>query len=249
MANTPRSSSAYILLGAMEQSGRVIRTPGITEHPDESELGRTVASRVRPTPRFSYRQVEYDGLEFGLIEIPSDQPGIIVPRADFEVLRQNVVYIRRNTQNIEADPDDLARIFRSPQGSPSSDPDLNTGSWEQLYRACDAFDSRRVHIAIIGRMPDADARDWSALSNVPWNVIVDFDTGTDSNGNYALARDLLGHRRRFKVNSPRRLSGGHPKIDCVGGCGRFRFPANYPAFKELEGMEQNQSPSIGEDSG
>lgn len=201
MANTPRSNSAYILLGALEHSGRVIETPGVMAHPDESELGRIVSGRVRPTPKFSYRQVEYGGIGFGLIEIPSDQPGIIMPRADFEVLRQSVVYIRRNTQNIEADTEDLARIFRSPPGSQSPDPALDTGSWEQLDRACDAFDSRRVHIAIIGRMTDVEARDWSAMANVPWNVIVDFDTGTDTDGNYALARELFTHRRALKLTA------------------------------------------------
>ena len=42
MANTPRSGSAYILLGVREQSGKVTEIPGVTNHPDESELGRYV---------------------------------------------------------------------------------------------------------------------------------------------------------------------------------------------------------------
>ena len=49
MANTPRSNSAYILLGVLEHSGRVIETPGVMAHPDESELGRIVSGRVRET--------------------------------------------------------------------------------------------------------------------------------------------------------------------------------------------------------
>ena len=101
LANTPRSNPAHILLGVLEQSGKVVGTPGVTGHPDEAELGRIVAGRVRPTPNFSYRQIEYDGREFGLIEIPVEQPGIILPRADFEVLRINTVYVRRNTENKE----------------------------------------------------------------------------------------------------------------------------------------------------
>ena len=201
MANTPRSDSAYILLGVLEQSGRVVGTPGVTKHPDESDLGRIVAGRITPTPKFSYRQVRYDGLEFGLIEIPCIQPAIVMPRADFEVLRKNVVYIRRNTQNIEADSEDLARIFGSPQHIPSLGPNSNTGSWEQFYRACDAFDSRRVHIAVVGKMPDADARNWAAMSSVPWNIIVDFDTNTDTDGNYALAKDSFAQRRALRLSA------------------------------------------------
>ena len=119
MANTPRSGSAYIVLGVREHSGKVTGIPGVTDHPDESELGRIVSGKVNTTPRFTYRQVQYRELELGLIEIPPDQPSIVVPRADDEVLREKTVYIRRNAQNIAADPEDLARLFRSTQNEPS----------------------------------------------------------------------------------------------------------------------------------
>ena len=201
MANTPRSSSAYILLGVRERSGKVIRIPGVADHPDESELGRIVSGKVTPTPNFSYRQVQYNDLEIGVIEIPIHQPGVVVPRSNSGVLRHNAVYIRRNTQNIEADPDDLARIFSGTEDRPSSEPTLHNGAWEQLYRACETFDRRRIHIAILDRIQGAEARDWAAMASVHWNMIVDFDTGTDTDGNYAIAKAQFSERQALRLSA------------------------------------------------
>ena len=38
MANTPRSDSAYILLGVTEYSGKATGVPGVESHPDEAEF-------------------------------------------------------------------------------------------------------------------------------------------------------------------------------------------------------------------
>ena len=115
MANTPRSNSAYILLGALEHSGRVIETPGVMAHPDESELGRIVSGRVRPTPKFSYRQVEYDGIGFGLIEIPSDQLWrLLCPVRTLRRSDRVWCYIRRKTQATESDTDRVGSNLEIP---------------------------------------------------------------------------------------------------------------------------------------
>lgn len=58
-----------------------------------------------------------------------------------------------------------------------------------------------MHIAIVGRMADVEAREWSAMATVPWNVIIDFDTGTDTDGNYALARELFTQRRALRLTA------------------------------------------------
>ena len=201
MANTPRSDSAYILIGVLEQSGKVVSILGVTQHPDESELGRIVSGKVEPTPRFTYRQVPYGNLEMGLIEIPCDQPEVVLPRTDYGVLRRNAVYIRRNTQNIEADGADLARIFRSAQDDTIPEAVSHSGDWEQLYRACDGFDPRRIYIAVLDRDTGTDARDWGAMSSVHWNMVVDFDTGTDTDGNYTIAKSPFAERHALHLSA------------------------------------------------
>ena len=201
MANTPRSGPAYILVGVQELSGKVRSTTGVTDHPDEAMLGGIVSGKVEPTPRFTYRQIVYDGRELGLIEIPSVQPVPIMPRTDFGVLRRGCVYIRRNTQNTEADKTDLARIneWGQIQSEPPFDPNTPSGAWEQLYRACDGFDTRRVYIAVLDREPSADIRDWAAMAGIHWNIIVDFDTGTDTDGNHAVAREPFVQRLALQL--------------------------------------------------
>ena len=203
MANTPRSGPAYILVGVQEESGKVKGLIEVPDHPDEAKLGGIVSGRVEPTPRFTYRQLVYDGVKLGLIEIPRDQPVPIVPRTDYGVLRRGCWYIRRNTQNTVADSFDMARIndWRQIQGAPLSDSRTRGGAWEQLYRACDGFDKRKVYIAVLAREQGADIRDWTAMAGIPWNIIVDFDTRTDIDGNYAVAREPFGQRQALQLSA------------------------------------------------
>ena len=203
MANTPRSGSAYILLGVHEQSGKVRGISGATEHPDEAMLGSIVSGKVEPTPRFTYYQVPYNGVKLGLIEIPSDQPVPIIPRSDYGVLRRGAVYIRRNTQNIEADHQEIVRITesRKTESASAQGPGIPNGAWEQLYRACDGFDPRRVYIAVINKEPTADTHDWTAMAGIHWNIIVDLDTRTDIDGNYAAAREPFGQRHALQLSA------------------------------------------------
>ena len=201
MVNTPRSGSAYILIGVEETSGKVTGTPGVANHPDGSELGRIVQSKVDPSPRFNYRQVQYKHLDIGLIEIPDDQTVPVLPREDYGVLRRKAFYTRRNTQNTEADREDIRRIVEWGQPKPSPAVSAITGTWEQLYRACDAFDARKVHVAILSKESQIDDDDWVAMASVHWNVIIDFDSETDTDGNYASAKDFLGKRRALHLSA------------------------------------------------
>ena len=203
MANTPRNGPAYILVGVQERSGKVRGTTGVSCHPDEAMLGGIVSGRVDPVPRFTYRQMVYDGVKLAMIEIPCDQPVPIMPRADYGVMRQGCVYIRRNTQNTEADNTDLARIIKwgQIQREPLSDSSTPSGAWQQLYRACDGFDSRRIYIAVLDREPRADVRDWTAMASIHWNIIVDFDGRTDTAGNYAVAKEPFGQRQALQLSA------------------------------------------------
>lgn len=83
MTNTPRSGSAYIVIGVAEKAGKITDVPGVNEHPDEAELGRLVSSKVNPSPIFTYRRILYNGIELGVIEIPRGQSVPIVPRSTF----------------------------------------------------------------------------------------------------------------------------------------------------------------------
>ena len=201
MANTPTSGSGYIVLGVREESGRATEVPGVADHPDEAVLGTIVSGRVSPSPRFSYRQIPYNGITLGLIEIPADQPDVLVSRTDLGVLRKNTVYIRRNTSNVEADSDDLRRLFGTNSVAKSVASQSNSTAWEQLYRDCDEFDPRRVFIAIIDRQVVAAERDWEAMATVGWNLVVDLDRDTDTDGHYSFAETQFRNRRALHLTA------------------------------------------------
>ena len=111
--------------------------------------------------------------------------------------------MRRNTQNTEADQTDLARIVEwgQIQREPSFDSGTPSGAWEQLYRACDDFDPGRIYIAVLDREPGADMRDWTAMAGIHWNIIVDFDTRTDTDGNFAVARGPFSERQALQLSA------------------------------------------------
>ena len=194
MANTPRIGPAYILLGVTEHAGRATSVRGVNKHPDEANLWSIVSGRVEPAPKFTYRQVSYEGKELGLIEIPNEQPGIIMSRDDVGVLRKGAVYVRRNSTNTEADSSEIVRIAASSEESSLTDRTSTSGSWEQLYRVCDGFDPRRIYICVIDRAQDIETHDWRAMSSIQWNVVVDFDTETDQSGSFYKANDVFRDR-------------------------------------------------------
>ena len=202
MANTPRSGPAYILLGVTEHAGKATGVRGVTEHPDEANLWSIVSGKVHPAPKFTYRQVDYQGLQLGLIEIADEQPGIIMARDDFGVLRRGAVYIRRNSANTEADSAEIMRIAGGPRTSALSPPSTSTsGSWEQFYRICDGFDQRRMYICVIDRAQNLDVHDWKAMASIQWNAIVDFDTETDLSGNFSRASEVFRDRWSVQLSA------------------------------------------------
>ena len=171
------------------------------QHPDEADLLGYVSGKVSPVPRFNYRQVKYDDVELGIIEIPSSQPGLIIPRVDFGVLRKDVVYIRRNTTNTEATSDDYSRITKTTERKVEPDTAISSGTWERFYRVCDGFDARRVYIAVVDVHSRVDAQDWEAMANVHWNIVVDFDTITDLRGNFAVAESAFRDQRSTQISA------------------------------------------------
>ena len=201
MANTPRPGPAYIVLGVREESGRATEVPGVTYHPDEATLGTIVSGRVSPSPRFSYRQIPYRGVELGLIEILVEQPDVLVPRMDLGVLRKNAVYIRRNTSNVEADSEDLRRLFGSNPLEKNVTAPSYAAAWEQLYRDCDEFDPRIVYIAVIDHQVVATERDWEPMAAVGWSLVVDLDPDTDTHGHYLFAETHFRNRRALHLTA------------------------------------------------
>ena len=201
MANTIRSESAYILLGVNGRLDLDHEVRGLSEHHDEADLLGILKSRVEPTPRFTYRPIRYGPHQLGIFEISHQQPGVILPRVDYGVLRRGAVYIRKNSTNCEAESDDITRLSALYRLQVDDTQVAYTGSWSQLHRICDGFDPARVYLAVLDRSSVCDARDWGAMAALHWNAIVDFDAGTDTHGNFSGAEEIFRDRHAIRLTA------------------------------------------------
>ena len=96
MANTPRTDSAYIVIGIGESNGRPTDIAGTQEHIDPSEVDRKLQDKVDAVPSIEYHVVQYKGYELGIYEIKVDFRGPFVPSKSFERLTPGSIYFRRN---------------------------------------------------------------------------------------------------------------------------------------------------------
>ena len=202
MANTPREGSAYILVGVESHDGRLTNVVGTDIHPDPAEFGRLLSGKVNTSPKFEYRVIDYSGKEIGLFEIHPTNNIPIMLRSRFERLNPGTIYIRRSTENVEANSDEISRIVNWSKDQPDVDePDGIAGSWEQLYRACDGFAQERVYIAVLDQSTELTPEDWRALAYVGWQVVIDFDQLTDERGGYFNASQELATRKSLRLTA------------------------------------------------
>lgn len=106
MNNTPRSDSAFIVLGVKCRPDGSKALTGLPRQVDDAFLQDQVAGLVHPHPKFRYIPLLFEGRQFGVIEIPVDRRvGPCLPTKDVPGagLKARIVYVRRNSRNSEAD--------------------------------------------------------------------------------------------------------------------------------------------------
>lgn len=108
-ANSWRRSDAFILIGIEEISGGPPVVRGITEHVDDARLQQFVNSKTQRPLTFSYRAVEFEGVQLGVLHVPLQDRPVYIKR-DFGRLKANTVYLRRGSSTGIADPDEIARM-------------------------------------------------------------------------------------------------------------------------------------------
>lgn len=108
-ANAFRRDDAYILLGVEEIPGGRSKVVGVETQPEDANLQQFVNSKTQRPVTFSYRQATHDGLSIGIVHIPV-QARPLYAKADYGVVRKDVVYIRRGSSTDSATPDEIARM-------------------------------------------------------------------------------------------------------------------------------------------
>ena len=202
MANTPRTDSAYIVVGVAEQDGRATQVVGVEDHFDPSELDRQMEGRISSVPPIEYHVIEHKGHEVGIYEIKVDSSGPFIAHRNFGRLNAGAIYFRRNSQNTVATiRQDIDRITTWFTGSTVSVPEQPVGSmsWQQFHRVCDGFNGRRAYICVIDENTRASTDDWKAFATLGWDLIIDFDVNTDESGAFFEAHETLGKLRSLKL--------------------------------------------------
>ena len=115
-ANSWKRTDAYILVGVEEVKGGRSKPVGVTSHLDDANLQQFVNSKTQRQVAFSYKAFPFEGVQIGVIRIPVQDRPVYLTK-DFGKLKKNIVYVRRGSSTVEADPDEIARMGLSKQFS------------------------------------------------------------------------------------------------------------------------------------
>ncbi len=79
-ANTSRNSNAHILIGVEEIRGQRCTVVGVRSHLDDAKLQQFVNQKTNRSVNFQYRQIPFQGVELGLLEISHQDSPILRPQ-------------------------------------------------------------------------------------------------------------------------------------------------------------------------
>jgi tetratricopeptide (TPR) repeat protein len=250
MANTPRDESAFIILGVKRHLDGKLEFKNISVHIDDNTLQQQLDGIVYPHPRFHYEQVEYNGTPLGVIEIlPDKKIGPILPLRD-QVgqgsMRRNVLYWRRGTQNMEANPEEQKVIhdwFRAASPKLLNHCDAN-GGWDKFVNIADISELGRQYVLVLA--PGAVSNDESIkhLAWVDWSLVVDLDPQSETQGILKRCKNELEHRRPIhRVTRLDETSGNPGRATywyfCRGIAGRSETMSisTYPDWNKFYGED------------
>ena len=209
LANTPRDGNAYIILGVGATPDGHKRILGVAQHPDDANLQNLLASKVSPVPTFLYSPFSYKGVTLGVIEIEPRKPGVPYvsswDKASVQsTLKYGVTYFRRGSSNSEASPTDQEWINKwmlGPEDVPvySTHVDPQIEHWDEFFEAAYRFDEGRLYVLILGSCTDIGRDLVSGLGRVPWSMILDFDTKTDTEGALQATKTGLENHRSLHL--------------------------------------------------
>lgn len=183
MANTPRETPSYIVIGVKEHSNGSKTFLGISEHIDDAQLQEKLKNWTHPHPQFTYKTVQYENKTYGIISIdPYREAGPFFYRNSKDIgkiLKNNVLYFRRGSQNDIAESEDQKAIYKWFLGESENvitDQIYHTSEWENFTNSVDNFDKRRTFLLATPPL-DKDLANESLpyLGHIDWTFVADFD--------------------------------------------------------------------------
>lgn len=122
--NAWRRTDAYIMIGVKEIKGSKSEVIGINKHIDDAKLQQFVNTKTQLPVTFSYKAINYESKQIGLIHIPLQERPIYL-KEDYGKLKGNTVYLRRGSSTDIARPDEIARMGIPSDASDKRSPILN----------------------------------------------------------------------------------------------------------------------------
>ena len=108
-ANSWRQTTAYILIGVQEVKGGRGRVTGVQTHLEDAKLHQFVNSKTQRGVEFSYAPFHTEGVQIGVIEVPSQERPTFLKKS-YGKLDENIVYVRDGSSTSVATPDEIARM-------------------------------------------------------------------------------------------------------------------------------------------
>lgn len=204
MANTPRSETSFIVIGVSKSRGghRTFHSLSEDDHPDDADLQSLVGSRVSPMPAIRYEVVEFEGNSLGVIAIEAQRGGPYLPTWEPKggtPLRKGGIYLRRGSQNAEANPEEIRRIVEWMSGNDEREVRMpvpaEPSRWGEFALACHDFDDDWLHVLVMGDTGVSEEA-LGSLGRIDWSAVVDFDTaGQDGPAYKAMHPELRSSLR------------------------------------------------------
>jgi len=207
LANTPKQSPAYIVLGVNRLRDGTNDLWGIAQHVDDAVLQDKVTGWLHPNPRFSYETVQYQGKSYGLITIPAARemgPFFCIGDGVGDILTPNRLYFRRSSKNAIASPEEQRAIYAWFIGQPHHQlpmvVDSSKSPWDAFLESVDHFDPRRSFVLLLSPMPrNISATDLQGLGAIDWFFVADFDPTSQADGTLGACREIVESRRGLHI--------------------------------------------------
>lgn len=202
MANTPRSSSSFIILGVRSLPDGEHELLGLDTqaHMDDNEFQRAFDSNevdFESKPKFYYSPFRYKEKSFGIFEIfPTADGPFISKKASGEKIKANVVYFRKGSTNSEASQRETKEIhkwFDSLEATPLAPKteEVEITNLGLLLSAANKFDANRLFAFIIGPENRPVIKAWQNFSRLPVSLVFDFDMRSEIDGVLSVVRPPL----------------------------------------------------------
>ncbi|HRW54749.1 MAG TPA: ATP-binding protein [Phycisphaerae bacterium] len=109
LANSYRAGDAVILVGVEEVKGQRARISGIAQTIDDASLQEFVNKKLARRLEFSYRELQIEGKQIGIFEIPKQKRPFYTVKK-YGRVHPNVVYFRVGSSSKEATPDEIVEM-------------------------------------------------------------------------------------------------------------------------------------------